>query len=128
MNIYAYWIGNFIFDYALYFIVAAFVEIMCSAFKIKSLIDGDAIGATWILLIFFGLANFPLTYMLCFLFKDYSNAQAVIYFFNFVSGGILSMIAMVLRMIGGGGGSAIRGLCWILRLIPAFSFGEGLTN
>lgn len=128
MNIYSYWIGNFLFDFSLYFIVAAFAAAMCSAFDVSSLIDDGAIGATWAILILFGTANFPLTYLACFLFKDYSNAQAAVYFFNFVSGGIIPTLSLVLRMIGGTGGIVIRAICWVLRIVPAFAFGEGLIN
>lgn len=128
MNIYSYWVGNFIFDYALYAIVAAFAAIMCSAFTVTSLTGNGALGATWALLLLFGLANFPFTYMVCFLFKDYSNAQAAVYFFNFVSGGIITTLSLVLRMIGDTGGMVIRGLNWVFRFVPAFAFGEGLIN
>lgn len=128
MNIYAYWIGNFLFDFSMYFIVAAFAAIMCSAFNVDSLINGDSLGATWIIMIVFGLANMPLTYMAAFLFKDPSNAQAGVYFFNFISGGVVSTLALVLRMIGDTGGVVARALCWVLRLFPSFAFGEALVN
>jgi hypothetical protein len=38
MNIYAYWIGNFIFDYTIYLMVAAFGAGMCQYFNIKGLV------------------------------------------------------------------------------------------
>ena len=130
MNIYSYWIGNFIYDYFLYAIVAGFTGTMCMVFDIQSLTGGDAMGGTWTLILLFGLANLPLTYILTFLFKDYSSAQAGIYFFNFICGGILSTLALVLRTIAdkGGAGEIVRGFSWVLRLIPAYSFGEGLSN
>ena len=68
-----------------------------------------------------------------YLFKDYGNAQAALYFFNFVVGGIVPMIILVLRWISNEddpvpSGDVGRALSWILRLIPAFSFGEGMIN
>lgn len=71
----------------------------------------------------FGLSNLPFSYLCAYVFKDYSNAQAGVYFFNFISGGVISTLALVLRMIGGNGGAVVKALCWILRIFPAFSFG-----
>lgn len=124
----AYWFGNFIFDFLLYMVVAAFAAGMCMAFDISSLVDGDALAATWLLFTLYGLANIPFSYIASFLFTDYGNSQAAFYFFNFVAGGLLSVIILVLRMIGDTTGVIARGLAWPLRLIPAFSFGEGLIN
>jgi hypothetical protein len=98
MNIISYWLGNYIYDFILYLIVAIFSVGMCQALKIDSLI-GEAYGATCLLFLFYGLANIPLTYILGYLFKDYGNAQGAIYFFNFVTGGILTIIILVLRWI-----------------------------
>ena len=132
MNIYSYWIGNFIYDYFMYLIVAVFTACMCSVFNIQSLIAGDALGATWAIILLFGLSNLPLTYIASFLFKDYSSAQSGVYFFNFISGGILATLALVLRTVvtdsNASAGNIARGIAWVLRFIPAFSFGEGLSN
>ena len=128
MSIYSYWFGNFIFDFVLYLVVGFFAAGMCMAFEIKSLIDGDALTATWLLFFLYGFANIPFSYIVSFLFTDYGSSQTAFYFFNFVAGGLLTVIILVLRMIGDVAGSVARGLAWILRLIPAFAFGEGLTN
>lgn len=92
------------------------------------MINGSAFTATCLIFLFFGLANIPFTYILGYLFKDYGNAQGVIYFFNFVSGGIVTIIILILRWISDGSNKVSRGLAWPLRMIPSFSFGEGLIN
>ena len=66
-------------------------------------------------------------------FKDYGNAQAGIYFYNFVTGGILPILILVLRWISESedpvpSGTVARALAWALRIIPSFSFGEGMIN
>lgn len=123
MSIYSYWFGNFIYDMFLYLLVAIFAAGMCMAFDITSLVDGDALTATWLLFILYGLTNIPFSYVMSFLFSDYGNSQAVFYFFNFVAGGIVSVIILVLRNIGGTTGEVGKAIAWPLRLIPAFSFG-----
>lgn len=71
----------------------------------------------------YGYSNIVLTYLVAFLFKDYGNAQGVVYFFNFVVGGISPIIILVLRWIDQNSNLIGRGISWGMRLIPAFSFG-----
>ncbi len=99
MNIASYWIGTYIYAFILYLSVAIFSVVMCQILKISALITDDAFAATCLLFLFYGLANIPLTYILGYIFKDYGNAQGAIYFFNFVSGGLVTLIILVLRWI-----------------------------
>ena len=133
MNIGSYWIGNYFFDYLLYAVIAGVSVGICVGLEVEALIEGDAISATCLLFFLFGLANIPLTYILGYLFKDYGNGQAALYFFNFVAGGILPIVTLLLRWLDDGSdgvttGDVGRGLSWVLRLIPAYSFGEGMIN
>lgn len=128
MRITSYWIGNFLYDMFFYSIIAVFAATMCMAFEIKSLTEGDALSATWLLFILFGLANIPFSYVMSFLFHDYGNSQAVFYFLNFATGGIVSSIILILRNIEGRPRQFAKSIMWPLRIIPSFSFGEGLSN
>jgi hypothetical protein len=76
----------------------------------------------------YGLAYIPMTYIFAYVFRDYGNAQAGYYFFTFVIGGLLSNIVLVLRFLGGSANSVGLVISWILRFIPAYSFGEVLVN
>lgn len=74
------------------------------------------------------MTNIPLTYILSYFFIDYGNAQAGIYFYNFVTGGILPILIVVLRWITVDedpvpSGTVARGLAWLFRILPSFSFG-----
>ena len=62
------------------------------------------------------------------MFKDYGNAQAGYYFFTFVVGGLLSIIVLVLRILGGTANTVGLVLGWIFRIIPSYCFGEILIN
>jgi hypothetical protein len=109
-------------------IVVAFSLIICKALSITAFTEDGAFPPTIALFILFGISNISLTYILGYFFKDYGNAQGSIYFFNFVSGGIAPILILVLRMLGSGSSAVGRGLSWIFRVVPAFSFGEGLLN
>ena len=133
MNIASYWFGNYIFDFFLYMLVAAITIGISVALDIEALIEEKALDATALLFVFFGLANIPFTYILSYLFKDSGNAQAAIYFFNFVVAGIVPLIIAIFRLISNEddevpSGDVVRGLAWFLRFLPGFSFGEGLLN
>ena len=122
MNIIAYWFGNFIYDYVLYLILAVFSFLMCLALKADAF-TGDAFGVTVVTFLIYGLAYIPMTYMFAYLFKDYGNAQAGYYFFTFVVGGLLSIIVLVLRFLGGSANTVALILAWIFRFIPSYCFG-----
>jgi len=98
MNIIAYWLGNFIYDYILYLFLAVFSFLMCLALSADAFI-GDAFAVTVTTFIIYGLAYIPFTYIFAYLFKDYGSAQAGFYFFTFVIGGLLSIIVLVLRLL-----------------------------
>lgn len=80
------------------------------------------------LFLLYGLSYISFTYIAAFLFKDYGSAQASFFFITFVVGGMLPNLALVLRFIAEGSNPLGRGLAWLLRLYPAFAFGEGLLN
>ena len=128
LNLASYWFGNFLYDYLLYLVLAVYSVLMCVALEIEALTNGQAIYGTILIFIFFGLANIPFTYLLGYAFTDYGNAQGIVYFINFVSGGLVTIIILVLRWISGSSSDVGRGLSWVLRIIPSYSFGEGLIN
>ena len=129
MNIGSYWIGNLIYDYFLYSVVAGFAIGMCVALDIEALIEGDALAATALLFFLLGLANIPFTYMISNLFTSYGNAQGIVYFFNFLCGGVLPIITLMLRWLDSDGSAEVgKGLSWFLRIIPIYAFGEGMIN
>ena len=128
LNLGSYWMGNFVYDFVLYMIVAGFSIVMCKVMDIEALIEGNAFAATITLFILYGLANIPFTYLIGYAFKDYGNAQGIVYFVNFVAGGLVTIIILVLRWVSLSSSLVGRILAWALRLIPAFSFGEGLIN
>jgi ATP-binding cassette subfamily A (ABC1) protein 3 len=128
MKLSAYWSANFVYDYILYLILALITLGLCSALSISAFTSGNAYGGTWLLFIFYGLAYIPFTYILAFAFKDYGNAQAGYYFLTFVAGGMIPILTFLLRILAVDSNPIGRGLAWLFRIYPAFSFGEGLLN
>lgn len=129
MNLGSYWMGNMIYDYFLYCIVAGFVIGMCVALDIKSLVEGDALLSTTLLFFLLGFSNIPFTYVISNFFTSYGTAQGIVYFFNFIWGGVFPIIILILRWLDFNGSAVIgEGVSWLLRVIPAYAFGEGMIN
>lgn len=134
LNIASYWLGNYLFDFCLYVFVSAIIIALCVLLEVHSFVDDGALNALILLFLLFGLANIPFTYILCYLFKDSGNAQTGIYFFNFAASGLAPMVISIFRMISNyrddvvPSGTVARKLSWLLRIIPGFSFGDGLVN
>ena len=128
MSISAYWAANFIYDYILYFIVAAITIGIAKAMSITALTEGSNFAVTWLLFIFYGLSYISFTYIFAFYFKDYGNAQAAYYFITFVAGGLMPLLTFLLRILSASSNPIGRALAWIFRIYPAFAFGEGILN
>ena len=128
MSINAYWASNLVYDFIIYMIVAILAIVIAKVLEVGSLTDGDAFGALWLLFIFYGLSYISFTYIVGFYYRDYGTAQASYYFITLVVGGLLPILTLLLRIISDSSNGVGRGLAWILRLHPAFCFGEGLIN
>ena len=76
----------------------------------------------------FGISQLLFTYISSFAFKDHNNAQSMFYFFTFMFGAMLPVVVLVFRYIGGILTNISFGLSWVLRIVPAFSFGQAIIN
>ncbi len=114
--------GNFIYDYVLYLLLAGFGVAMCIVLDATAFI-GEALYVVVVTFGMYGLAYIPMTYIMAYLFKDYGNAQAGYYFFTFVIGGLIPIIVLVFRFIDGIPNQIGMYLSWVFKFIPAFCFG-----
>lgn len=128
MTVSSYWLGNFIFDYALYTMFAIVALTLCKAFSVLELIGSGAVGVTILVFILYGITQLLFTYLCSFLFSDHSNAQSLYYFLNFMAGAMLPIIVLIFRYIGGLMANVGLGIAWAFRIIPSFAFGEALVN
>ena len=121
MNIASYWLGNFIFDYLFFIILAGFSLAMCFAFEIKSLIEGDSLTATILFFLAYGLANIPFTYLISFLIDDPSKALPILFFINGLISGLIAILISIFRLIQPLT-TVGRGIAWFFRIFPTVSF------
>jgi len=86
VSILAYWLSNLIVDVLKYIIPGVFCALMVKAFDLQVFLDSGGYGAVWLLCTFLGIGLMPFTYLFSFLFKDYGNAQVVMFFTAYLSG------------------------------------------
>ena len=123
MNVNAYWTANLVYDYTLYMIVAVLSIVIANALDVEYLTEDDAFAATWLLFVFYGLSYISFTYIVAFYYDDYGNAQASYYFITLVTGALLPILILLLRVLSDSSNSLGRTLAWILRVYPSFAFG-----
>jgi hypothetical protein len=128
MKLSAYWLANFIYDYLLYLVIAVAAIVFCKIFNVSALSTGTAFTSTSMLFFFYGLAYIPFTYIAAFTYREYGSAQSYYFFITFLMGGMLPVLTFVMRLIGVSSSKIGRYISWGLRILPAFSFGEGIIN
>lgn len=95
----SYWTSNFAVDIVKHFLPAAICICMVLAFNIKTFSAGENFGGISILFILYGWGIIPFTYCFGFLFSSSGSAQITGFFFNFITGAVLPVLVMVLRII-----------------------------
>ena len=114
INIFSYWIVNYIFEFAKYYFTAGICLILLVFFNFYR-------EYLYILYLVYGPAMISLTYTISFLFDDESNAQNFIILLNFVLGDLGSIVILILRLIPTMKENA-KIIQFFLSLIPTFCF------
>lgn len=119
---------NYTWDIVKHILPTVVCALLILAFDIETFTDdSDDYGAVWVLMILFGVAIAPFTYVTSFLFKSHATAQIITILFHFVCGSILPMVILTMYFFSSTRdvGKALR---WVFRLVPSFCFGNGLFN
>jgi hypothetical protein len=114
INIFSYWICNYIFELIKYYFTAGVCVLLLWAFDYYK-------KYLYILYLTYGTGMISLTYAMSFFFSDESNAQNVVILLNFIVGDLGSIIVLVLRGIPSMKNFA-KIVEYICALVPAFCF------
>ena len=123
----AYWFSNYLVDLLKHILPTVVCCLMVLAFNVTGWTDTDSYGAVWLMFILYGFCVGPWSYFVSFFFKDPGNAQLVNFFFNFIIGFIVALVLWILRLINSTR-SIAKGLSYIFRFVPTFSFSYGFLN
>jgi len=114
INIFSYWVVNYIFEFVKYYATAGICLILLNTFNFYK-------KYLYIVYLTYGPAMISLTYSMSFLFNNESDAQNTIIILNFIFGDLGSIIILILRLLPTIKESA-KIIQHFLSLIPNFCF------
>jgi len=137
VGVIAYWVSTFLWDNLSFCITTCFF-----AFLVAGPIFGEdtpnlggggsqnsaELVCFFELLFLFGASVSGFAYMVSYLFKSPSNAQIVMIFIGFITGMVLSLVGIVLRILPDTKDMYNDYLRYLLCLFPPFALGDGLHN
>ena len=119
INIFAYWIVNYIFELVKYYFTGGIIILLIWAFDYYQ-------TYLYVFYIVYGIGMVSFTYCLSFFFGNESNAQNAVILINFIFGGLGSLIVTQLR-----GANSIKKFAKILEyifaIVPSFCFNFSLN-
>eukprot|EP00658_Telonema_sp_P-2_P078531 TRINITY_DN7374_c0_g1_i7.p1 TRINITY_DN7374_c0_g1~~TRINITY_DN7374_c0_g1_i7.p1 ORF type:complete len:347 (-),score=59.37 TRINITY_DN7374_c0_g1_i7:171-1211(-) len=128
VNYIAYWLANFIFDLVSFQLTALLAIIIFGIFGRSEYIgSSEAGGATYTVILLYGISGISWAYGVSFLFDNHSNAQNIVMLANFMCGFVLVLTVFILGNIDSTEDAA-EVLVYIFRFIPSYCLGEGFLN
>ena len=128
VNYFAYWLANFIFDLVSFQLTAILAIIIFAAFDRTEYIgSSEQGGATYTVILLYGISGIAWAYGVSFLFDNHSNAQNIVMLANFMCGFVLVLTLFILGNISSTADAA-DSLVFLFRFIPSFCLGEGFLN
>lgn len=125
VNYLAYWAANFVFDLVSFFVTEILALIIFAIFARTEYIGSEAIGATILLFVLYGLSGISSAYLFSFLFENHGSAQNITMLANFLAGFALVITMYILEMIPSTE-SAAKVIVFFCRVVPAYCLGEGI--
>jgi ATP-binding cassette subfamily A (ABC1) protein 3 len=137
VGVVAYWISTFLWDNISFGITTCMF-----AFLVAGPFFGDdttqlggggsayrkELGLFFGLCFLFGMASSGFAYILSYMFKTPANAQIIMIFLCFITGLVLSIVGMVLRILPDTRDVFNAYLRYIFCIFPPFALGDGLHN
>jgi ATP-binding cassette subfamily A (ABC1) protein 3 len=127
-----YWLASYIWDLLNYAAIAFSVMCLVWIFGFAKGLSQDVLQslsnpAFGLLLLVYGAAVVPLSYMFSFFFDNARTAQIAVSGINFMSGFVLVIASYILDKVQSTYG-VNQQLKMVYRLFPSFNLGEGLIN
>lgn len=99
VNIYAYWLANFAWDFACFCIPAIIAILVIRGTDNDAFASGENLKVVITTVFLYGLDVIPFTYAMSNLFKSHSNAQIVMVSLYIFSGAFLILVSFILAII-----------------------------
>ncbi|XP_053672341.1 phospholipid-transporting ATPase ABCA3-like [Anopheles nili] len=127
-NVTLFWATAFVWDYLL-FVVNCLVYIATVAiFQEEGWSSFDELGRAFLLLLFFGFAALPVTYLFSFLFQVPATGFVRMLLLNVLSGAIFFTTVNILKFKGIDLNDVAEALEWVFMFFPSFVLSHGLNS
>ncbi|XP_021697249.1 ATP-binding cassette sub-family A member 3 [Aedes aegypti] len=127
-NIALYWGVAFIWDYLMFLVTCLLYIATLAIFQAKGWSSFEELGRVFLLLMLFGLAFLPTTYLCSFLFTVPATGFVVLLLLNIVSGVVFFIIVAILKAAGPALKAIGTALEWVFMFFPNFVLANGLNN
>jgi len=125
----SYWVANYLWDMLNYLFIIGCVMIVFVSYRTGEFTGStDRTLATFTLLLSYGLAVIPLSYVYSFMFDSHSSAQVGIASLHFVTGFVLVISAYMFNNIPQVSQTNNWLRVHVYRFFPPFNLGEGLIS
>ncbi|KFB48612.1 AGAP006380-PA-like protein [Anopheles sinensis] len=127
-NVPLFWGLAFVWDYTLFVLNSLVYIATVAIFQEEGWSSFDELGRAFLLLLFFGLAALPVTYLFSFFFAVSATGFVRMMFVNVLSGAIFFTVVNVLKFPGIDLSQVAEGLEWVFMFFPNFILSHGLNN
>jgi ABC-type multidrug transport system ATPase subunit len=129
VSIASYWIATWVWDVSTYMITAWLMIMVIAVFPGTELFTrGQSFSGVIALFMLFGTSAPPFAYLCSFFLNQSAGTQTVILFVNFITGLILMIVGIILRLIPSTRDVYMDVIRFIFMLFPAHAFGDGLDS
>uniref|UniRef100_A0A182WCA7 ABC transporter domain-containing protein n=1 Tax=Anopheles minimus TaxID=112268 RepID=A0A182WCA7_9DIPT len=127
-NVTMFWLLAFIWDYTLFVLNSLIYIATVAIFQEEGWSTFEELGRAFLLLLFFGFAALPVTYLFSFLFSVSATGFVRMMFVNVLSGAIFFTAVNILKFDGIDLNDVAEGLEWVFMFFPNFVLSHGLNN
>ncbi|XP_053658365.1 phospholipid-transporting ATPase ABCA3-like [Anopheles marshallii] len=128
INVFTFWIVSFVWDFFTYVITALIYIATLAAFQEEGWASFEELGRVFLVLIVFGLAFLPVTYLFSYWFEVPATGFVKMMIVNIFSGTIFFTAVFLLGFDGFDLKDVANGLEWAFMIFPLFSLSQSLSN
>uniref|UniRef100_A0A182SFE6 Uncharacterized protein n=1 Tax=Anopheles maculatus TaxID=74869 RepID=A0A182SFE6_9DIPT len=127
-NVTLFWLLAFMWDFTLFVLNSLIYIATVAIFQEEGWSSFEELGRAFLLLLFFGFATIPVTYLFSFLFSVSATGFVRMMFLNVLSGAIFFTAVNILKFDGIDLNDVAEGLEWVFMFFPNFVLSHGLNN
>jgi len=127
VNYLIFWLGHFLFDFAISMLPGIGILIVFAAFNVPAF-QGANLGIVFLLWTLFAFAAIPMVYVLSFLFATSASAYSKMFTFSNLIGIVLIVAVFVMSIPGLGVVEEAKIVKTVCLFFPNFAFGQAILD